>query len=389
MNRTITALLFAGLFFSCGKFSTPGSPNTAPSSSYPNICQTDDGFIMIWYEGDNHIVMSEYTAEGWTPKDTIVSNEHFFKNWADLPQIYHAGGDTLAVSWLEMSGEGTYDYDVHVAMSIDRGKIWSEPVIPHRDGVKGEHGFVSFFNSYGKTGMIWLDTRTMSVDEQGTVSGAMSLYASTIDPTGELGLEIMLDEMVCECCPTAAVNTSAGPLVAFRDRYADETRNIQLAFVNGVQVPRALHEDGWVIPGCPVNGPAMRANGENVAISWYTAPENNPKVNVAFSTDGGVSFGSPIRIDDDRAIGRTDLLWLDKETVLVSWLEEGEESGKLVLKKVSITGEMSIIKTYEISSSRGSGYPKLALVDNHIFVAWTEPVEGGGVRSKWIERNAI
>ena len=381
----LTALLFAGLFFSCGKFSTPGSPDTAPGSSYPNICQTDDGIIMIWYEGDNHIVMSEYTAEGWTPKDTIVSNEHFFKNWADLPQIYHAGGDTLAVSWLMMSGEGTYDYDVQVAMSIDRGKTWSEPVVPHQDSIKGEHGFVSFYNFGKETGLIWLDARNMMDGGHDNGSSAMRLYVSTINTTGDLGLEVMVDNMVCECCPTAAVNTSVGPLVAYRDRSHDETRNIQMVFTNGAQVPYTLHDDGWVVPGCPVNGPAMSAAGNNVAIAWYTAPDNNPQVNVAFSNDAGRTFGKPLRLDEGSAIGRTDLLWLDKETVLVSWLEEGDESGNLELMIVhASSGKTNTLESFSISSGRGSGYPKLALIEGFVFVTWTEPGEDGKVFTDWI-----
>ncbi|MAO86606.1 MAG: hypothetical protein CMF86_00685 [Candidatus Marinimicrobia bacterium] len=381
----ITALLFAGLFMACGNLGTPASPDTAQGSAYPNICQTENGFIMIWYEGDNHIVMSEYTAEGWTPKDTIVSNEHFFKNWADLPQIYHAGGDTLAVSWLMMSGEGTYDYDVQVAMSIDRGKTWSEPVVPHQDSIKGEHGFVSFYNFGKETGLIWLDARNMMDGDHDNGSSAMRLYVSTINTTGDLGLEVMVDNMVCECCPTAAVNTSVGPLVAYRDRSHDETRNIQMAFTNGAQVPYTLHDDGWVVPGCPVNGPAMSAAGNNVAIAWYTAPDNNPQVNVAFSNDAGRTFGKPLRLDEGSAIGRTDLLWLDKETVLVSWLEEGDESGNLELMIVhASSGKTNTLESFSISSGRGSGYPKLALIEGFVFVTWTEPGEDGKVFTDWI-----
>ena len=369
----------------CGNLGTPASPDTAQGSAYPNICQTENGFIMIWYEGDNHIVMSEYTAEGWTPKDTIVSNEHFFKNWADLPQIYHAGGDTLAVSWLMMSGEGTYDYDVQVAMSIDRGKTWSEPVVPHQDSIKGEHGFVSFYNFGKETGLIWLDARNMMDGGHDNGSSAMRLYVSTINTTGDLGLEVMVDNMVCECCPTAAVNTSVGPLVAYRDRSHDETRNIQMAFTNGAQVPYTLHDDGWVVPGCPVNGPAMSAAGNNVAIAWYTAPDNNPQVNVAFSNDAGRTFGKPLRLDEGSAIGRTDLLWLDKETVLVSWLEEGDESGNLELMIVHVSsGKTNTLESFSISSGRGSGYPKLALIEGFVFVTWTEPGEDGKVFTDWI-----
>jgi len=349
------------------------------------MCQTNDGFIMIWYEGNNDIVMSEFTANGWTKKDTIISSDRFFKNWADLPQIYHKGGDTLAVSWLEMSGEGTYDYDVKVSISTNRGKTWSNPVIPHRDGIKGEHGFVSFFDLNGSIGLIWLDGRAMTSGGHGHDDGAMRLYTTTLNTKGELGLEIMLDKMVCECCPTSAVNTSEGPLIAFRDRYADETRNIQLAFINEIQLPLPINEDGWIIPGCPVNGPSMSAKGEKVAIAWYTAPDNKPQVNIAFSKNGGIRFGSPIRLDGGLAIGRTDLLWIDKETVLVSWLAEGEESGILKLKTVnSLSRDVNLFKTFSINSGRGSGYPKLAMSNGMFFVAWTAPGENGKIKSEWI-----
>jgi hypothetical protein len=340
---------------------------------------------MIWYEGDKHIVISEFTPEGWGPKDTIVSSERFFKNWADLPQIYYAGGNTFAVSWLEKSDKGTYDYNIKVTMSTNRGKTWTDPIVPHRDGIKGEHGFVSFYNFGNQTGLIWLDARGMMGGDQGHGTDAMRLYASTINPDGELGSEIMLDNMVCECCPTAAVNTSLGPLVAYRDRDNDETRNIRLAFVNDALPSVHIHNDGWIIPGCPVNGPAMAANEEQVAIAWYTAPDNNSRVNVAFSRDGGRSFGSPIRIDNGSAIGRTDVVWISNETVLVSWLKEGKETSELILKSISVdNNQIENQMSFTIDSGRGSGYPKLAISGDYIFVTWTEPGEDGGIQSEWI-----
>ena len=101
-QRNLCLLIITGFFISCGKTTTPPIPHFPIGSEYPNICGTDKGFIMIWYEGDRHLVMSEFTGENWIPKDTVVSSERFFKNWADLPQIFHIGGDTIALSWLEM-----------------------------------------------------------------------------------------------------------------------------------------------------------------------------------------------------------------------------------------------------------------------------------------------
>jgi len=389
-TRNLFLLIITGFFISCGKTTTGPIPFSPIGSAYPNICETDRGFMMIWYEGDKHIVMSEFTGEKWTPKDTVVSSERFFKNWADLPQIFHIGNDTFALSWLEMSGERTYDYDVKVAMSVDRGKTWSDPVIPHRDGVKGEHGFVSFFKYLGETGLIWLDSRAMVPSDVSLSSGGMRLYASTINPNGNLGPEIMLDDMVCECCPTSAVNTIEGPLIAYRDRSMDEVRNIQLAFVNGTRLQYPINEDGWVIPGCPVNGPKMAVNGDKVAIAWYTAPNNEPKVNMAFSKDGGISFGNPIQIDNGYAIGRVDVLWLDKESVIVSWLEEKSDNGELILKSLNAeNGSISFQTSFPINSGRGSGYPKLAKTDDRVFITWTKTGKESGIQSEWIPVSKI
>lgn len=54
--------------------------------------------------------------------------------------------------------------------------------------------------------------------------------------------------------------------------------------------------------------------------------------------------------------------------------------------KVGVSGSVEVVKDFDINSGRGSGYPKLALVDEHVFVAWTEPGEnGGGIQSVWIK----
>ena len=384
-TRNLFLLIITGFFISCGKTTTGPIPFSPIGSAYPNICETDRGFMMIWYEGDKHIVMSEFTGEKWTPKDTVVSSERFFKNWADLPQIFHIGNDTFALSWLEMSGERTYDYDIKVAMSVDRGNTWSDPVIPHRDGIKGEHGFVSFFKYLGDTGLIWLDSRAMMTSDGSLSSGGMRLYASTINPNGHLGPEILLDDMVCECCPTSAVNTIKGPLIAYRDRSTNEVRNIQMAFVNDTTLQYPINEDGWIIPGCPVNGPKLAVNGDKIAIAWYTAPNNEPKVNMAFSKDGGISFCNPIQIDNGSAIGRVDVLWLDKKRVIVSWLEEKSDNGELILKSLNAeNGSISFQTSFPINSGRGSGYPKLAKTDNLVFITWTKTGKESGIQFEWI-----
>jgi len=149
--------------------------------------------------------------------------------------------------------------------------------------------------------------------------------------------------------------------------------------------PYPVFEDGWTIPGCPVNGPALDAYENQDAIAWFTAPNHEAKVNIAFSKDGGRSFRNPIQIDHGSPIGRTDVIWLNDKTVLVSWIEEGEEADQLILKSIGLDdANIKDQKSFIINSGRGSGYPKLALSGNFIFITWTDPGDGGSIRSEWI-----
>ncbi len=71
-QRNLFLLIITGIFISCEKTTTPPIPHFPIGSEYPNICGTDKGFIMIWYEGDKQIVMSEFTGEKWTPKNKLL-----------------------------------------------------------------------------------------------------------------------------------------------------------------------------------------------------------------------------------------------------------------------------------------------------------------------------
>ena len=60
--------------------------------------------------------------------------------------------------------------------------------------------------------------------------------------------------------------------------------------------------DHWQIEGCPVNGPAIAARGANVAVAWFTAPDNRSRVRFAASTDGAASFAPAVDVDTRRAV---------------------------------------------------------------------------------------
>ena len=79
-------------------------------------------------------------------------------------------------------------------------------------------------------GLAWLDGRQMNEGaHQGMSAGNMSLRGALFAPDGTQASEVAIDDRVCECCPSAAAVTADGPIVAYRDRTADEVRDIYVS----------------------------------------------------------------------------------------------------------------------------------------------------------------
>ena len=135
--------------------------------------------------------------------------------------------------------------------------------------------------------------------------------------------------------------------------------------------PRTIHDDGWVINACPVNGPAVAAAGRRVAVAWFTGAPG-PRVLVAFSDDAGATFGPPVRVDEGAGQGRVDLVLLDDGAALVSWLERGGEGAEIRLRRVAPDGAGPAFSLASTSAERASGFPQMARSGDRILFAWTE-----------------
>jgi hypothetical protein len=394
MKKIIFIFLF---YFGCSTSDFP-HPFFSEGSRYPRVVSTqDNGLLVSWFEKTDSLnwalKWSEFSDEKWSSAKIITAGENYFVNWADFPSIYHFGGDTISAHWLQKTGQGSYDYDIKVVASYDRGNSWTEPETPHRDGVKGEHGFVSFFqNLNDQLGLVWLDARNMGEGHNGNGYGSMNLYRTTFASNGGLNWEMQMDDMVCECCPTSTTKTASSLLIAYRNRSINEIRDINIIrYSNGIWYePYAVNNDGWEIAGCPVNGPMLASFGNETAVAWYTSPNSTPSVNVAFSNDAGASFEAPIRVDVSQPIGRVDLVWINDKEVMVSWIETSDMTTNILSRIVSKNGEMlepRIIS--EIEPGRVSGYPQMEIVDDQLFFAWTESGNGGGIKSKWVPLSAL
>jgi hypothetical protein len=209
----------------------------------------------------------------------------------------------------------------------------------------------------------------------------MTLRARTLDPSGAPAAETLVDDRICDCCQTDAALTSRGVVVVYRDRSEGEIRDIYASsLIDGRWTEgRAVHADGWVIPACPVNGPAVDARGDDVAVAWFSAPGDSARVQIAFSTDAGATFGPPTRLDAGNPGGRVDVALMPDGSAVALWIERGSGGGEgqaaeIRVRRVRPDGAVGAPALVTASSAeRASGFPRM-VPDAHgrLVFAWTD-----------------
>ena len=348
------------------------------NNAQPSLVSNKGNLSLTWISSDDDMNASlnfrQFKNEGWTNPLRLASGSDWFVNWADFP-THAVSGNQVLTSYLKKSASGKYTYDVFLSLHNLSGEKVKEDFILNTDGFKAEHGFVSITANESEGFLItWLDGRnTVEKDEKGD-HRPMTIRFAEITKVGDIINETELDSSVCDCCQTSMTFTNKGPLVVYRDRTEEEVRDIYVTrnIYDVWENPFPVHNDGWVIYGCPVNGPKVVSNSNNIAISWFTVSNGIPKVNLSFSESYGSSFGNPIKINDLGAIGRVDTAFLNEKEVIVSYMEGDDDGTYLRIKKVSMDGTISKPITISIiDGGRSTGVPQLEIHDDEIFIVWT------------------
>jgi len=354
------------------------------NSSEPQFGVQGDRVTLSWVEVNGEratLRFAERTASGWSDARNVTAGTNFFINSFDVPSVRALADGTLAAHWEERLGtdEDSDASKVMLSWSKDQGHTWSRPVSPHHDGTETEHGFVSLFQAPGAgLGLVWIDGRATNPK---TETGDMSLRASVYDAAGKQLSETVVVPRVCECCSTSAAQTPEGIIVAFRNRSATEVRDIYVTrFADGKwSAPAIVHADEWMIDACPINGPSVAAKGRDVAVAWFMAKNDQGRAFLAFSHDGGRTFGAAVRVDDTSSLGRLGVQLLDDGSAAVMWIEKGSQGSQMRARIVSPAGVRSAPVT--VAVTEGSRYPRMMRYRDELLFAWTDTDNGSQVRT--------
>jgi len=342
----------------------------------PELSLGADGSVYLsWVEGhaNGHALrFAVFDDQGWSEARTVAVGDNWMVNWADWPSVTAFGSGVLLANWRQYSDVNGFAYEIRMALSEDGGHSWSEPVTLNGDQTATEHGFTSLVPGKSHLDAIWLDGRRMAAASE--TEQAMTLRHATVNDDGSIGHSTELDARTCDCCQTSLIPIQGGLLAGYRDRTLDDVRDIVVRDNRDGHwsAARPVHEDHWKLEGCPVNGPALAAQGSTVAAAWFTAAAGKPRVLLAVSNDGGTSFGTPLRIDEGRTLGRVALVMLDNDDVLVSWLEPHGRSSRLKLRRLkadATLGDARIVRKLKNSANQ---FPRMLRRGKNLVFAWVE-----------------
>ena len=360
------------------------------NSQSPRLSQDINGNpLLSWIETEGAASMLKYSvlSQGqWSQPREVSRGNSWMVNGADRPSVVQLTDALFAAHWLVKNPASAFAYDIFTSHSLTEGRSWSKPIMPYTGVKPGEYGFVSLYHSadeFGDAyGVVWLDGRNVgdqiSADERHDQAG-VALRSVQIGLDGSLKEQTIIDNLVCDCCPTSLTQGPLGPIVAYRNRDESEQRDIFFSRLTEGQwsTPLPVGFDDWHINGCPVNGPVIVSQGAVVAAAWFTAAGGRKSIRLALSRDGGQTFGQSTEVDHGPVIGRVDLAIDRANHIVVSWLAVPEDSEYAEIRlQAYVVGDVSLEReasdSITLKTKRPRGIPVIAsLSDDASILVWT------------------
>ncbi|MEL6593110.1 MAG: hypothetical protein AAFQ68_23630 [Bacteroidota bacterium] len=342
---------------------------------FPSLALSRDHLWMSWLdESDDSLSrlrLAAFDGTVWSEEMIAAEGADWFVNWADFPSVTATPAGNLYTHTLQKSDTAVYAYHIKVRHYNPLNDQWSDAYIPYADRSATEHGFPSFVPlSEERLAMIWLDGRNYVKGG----SEEMMLGYTLLENGQAAASSTFLDQRICDCCQTDMAMSSRGLIAVYRDRSPKEIRDIYYSrHINGQWTePKPVHQDNWKIGGCPVNGPAIAAKGDTVAVAWFTSAGGEARVLASLSYDAGETFSTPSLIDAGKALGRVDIELDEQNRPWVSWIRQAEDTAFIQICSFREDGSKSpALRVQAINPRRASGFPQLTYWQHKLWLAWT------------------
>jgi hypothetical protein len=342
----------------------------------------DNQLLASWVESEgslNTFRFAVFDNGNWQPARTVASIN---SKLAASPIVFGMSDGSISAAWMQSmkNDKDSYAGDIFWVRSTDAGQTWTAPIKPYSEKVRIYDAQMSFAPMpEDKLALVWTDSRAVNHDETETSAIKASRYqimANILDKDGHIGKEMTLDNDVCSCCRVYTDAEGDELMTVYRDHLKGEIRDISAVSWQDGRINKQfpVHNDHWVINGCPSNGPSVDLTQDSGVITWFNGGDGKGKFWLGFTSEGAIKLSVVV---DDHAIGFGKAKLLDDGSALVAWRSNVGFEEELVVAQVTPTGEINNRKViYHGSFPRWpSNYIGLETVGNQVYIAWTDPVK--------------
>jgi hypothetical protein len=325
------------------------------------------------------------------PGEAMVAREN-------PPQVLVGADGVVYVGWVSArtADDAPHaDVSLRLARSTDGGGTFSPAASLDADPAVPSLANMYFDLATAPGGAVyasWLDlhyyTDSVAARALGRVSESIPVpehrvdlvVARTTDDGAGVAAAAVLDTSSCICCRTALAVAPDGAVHAlWRHVFPGDVRDFQAARSADGAVsftpPARVHEDGWVLRGCPDIGPdiAVDARGA-VHAAWYTGVPGRVGLWYATSADGGQTFDAPVALLPTGHVSPSQVkLAAAGGTVWGAWEDRRRPPTRVIFGRPG-TGSTTQVGTGE--------FPGIAAAGRVVVVTW---MEAGAVRARRAE----
>lgn len=306
--------------------------------SEPAIAAGPDGRVHVAYvekEGKDgmDLFVRSYDAERreLSPAVRVNPSAGDARTWyGDPPTIVSGADGKLYVGWTARYPGGAKGTILYLSVSSDGGASFAAPVRVNDDAEPASHGMHSMAVAPdGRIYFTWLDERYLHGKPQARAGSFTPMFAffhhtptpePEIEPNAELyfavsddggrsfGANRLVERDICPCCKTAIVVSPDGEIyIGYRKVFNGGFRHIAVSHALDAGAdfgePVQVSDDRWRIDACPVSGPALRLDGDALAVAWFSGGEGRQGVYVTRSADNAHTFAPRTLVDATQALG--------------------------------------------------------------------------------------
>jgi hypothetical protein len=379
----------------------------------PSVAAADQFVAVVWGATDAAGVTDVFAAVSRNGGRTFskavrVNDERHASLGVEQPPrvslVPRAGRDPeVVVVWTSKSKDGSL---LLVARSQDGGTSFARATPLPGSEAGGNRGWESTaVDRDGHVVAVWLDHREMSSSGGGSMhheghdhtsagaakgdgaarAQASKLYFATLDGASS---SHAITGGVCYCCKTAVATGPDGSIyAAWRHVYPGNLRDIAFTVSRDggrtFTAPVRVSNDGWILDGCPENGPALAVSTDGaVHAIWPTlvpggTSDGEPTLALFHATSRSSGAFSPRERIATEGMPRHPQLAATPAGLVAAWDEQAADGARRVVL-ARLAGDTA--RREIVSGSARAQTPSLAGTSDGVVIVWTEGTEQSVIR---------